>query len=880
MLAQLGTDSAPEPPTKLHLNYANVDAWGHVIPNMATNFIPWVPVQFFTNAAVRLLADAGYTIGTGPNNLLYTNYNNGTLQLHIQIWPTNFYSPSVHRLLQLAANIYDATITNTVTSSYPGLPSVFRPIFNTLGTNIYIVGYQEATNASMAGLGPGPTPVMRDLYSPRDRAAVGVNPNDMVYGVPVVVGARKGLPNFNEFAMETMLQLTRKLEFRRPDAQLTAPVNETNQMLLLCVSNVFGMEAWNSYQAAYPRNLQVIAAVDSFVTVTVTNEQGLLTTSLSNVVTTSSSTHVPAGSWYGYTANGAFKLPLNPLTNAFITLDGSYLEGAGQFTNAATAFERRLGFPVPHFWLTLRTRARFILVDTGIAPYSRIIDYVNLDSTEPPLDITLEAETNGLCEAAYIPDGAPGSLWCTNRHADLEALPTYGVLNQIGICLGSIQPDVNAGTWNNAANGLSGGATTANAINYFRGQLFNTSTTQTNKFYAPYEPTRTMFYETSWQANDPLVHYTVGDLISPAQYTNRVQADVRGNPPPMANLGMINTRYQPWGSPPGQTISGNVLDTYNLAVKDPLITRSDNWDFPTYKLPNPGWLGRVHRGTPWQTIYLKSPLANYNDWQQWSGDIQVVTNWGQISTSVPFYNPFLNLISYVPVYQTNLTWLQNARLGAIIPDSVFTHPTNDYYVVDQFTTALDDTISRGQMSVNQSGLAAWSAILSGVDVLVTSNIDTIIQPAGAYVPPFLPPLATIVSAINGIRATNFVGGVFPRLGDILRVPELTVNSPFLARGPGGIVLTNQLNDEAFERIPQQVLGLLKGGEQPRFVIYAYGQALKPANNSTVTSGTYSGLCTNYQITAEAATRTVVRIDGAPYNPRATVESFTVLPPDN
>jgi hypothetical protein len=868
LLAQLGTDSAPQPATKLHLNYANVDALGRIVPNRATNFFPWLPVQFFTNAAARLLANAGYAVGAGPNpnNLLYTNAY-GSLQLHIQIWPTNYYTPSVHRLLQLAANIHDAT-TNSVDpiNGYPYLPSVFRPIFGAVGnpTNIYIIGYQEATNASIAGLGGlPPTPTMRDLNDPRQRAAIATDRNGMVYGFPVVIGAKKGHPNFNEFAMETMIQITRKLEFRRPDGNPTAPVNQTNQMLLLCISNVFGMEAWNSYlngRAPYYRDgLQMIGAVDSFATVTVTNEHGALTASLSNLVSSVSTTNVPGGTWPGYTANGAFKLPFNPATNGFITLNGTYLASNGQFTNATTAFERGLGFPVPHFWLSLRTRARFILADTTVSP-SRIVDYVNLDATEPSLDITLMAMTNGLCEASYIPDGAPGSLWCTNRHANVAASPTYGVLNQIGICLGSLQPDVNAGRWNNAANGVNGATT--DAINYFRGQLYNSSKTQTNKFYAPYEPTRTIFYETSWQANDPLVHYTVGDLISPAQATNAVQVDNRGLASTMNNLGFINGRYQPWGSPPGQTISGNVQDTYNLALKDPLITKSDDWDFPAYKLPNPGWLGRVHRGTPWQTIYLKSPAVDYPHWRQWSGDIQIVTNWGQISTS---------LVNLFP--GTNAPLI--AQLNGMTYDALFTHPTNDYYLLDLFTTALDDNISRGQMSINQSGLAAWSAVLSGVDVLVTRTNDLIIQPAGTYVPAFPPPLVTLVNAINNVRATNFLGGAFPRLGDILKVPELTVNSPFIGRG----ILTNQVNDAVYERIPQQIFGLLKGGEQPRFVIYAYGQALKPANNATVTGGTYSGLHTNYQITAEAATRTVVRIDGAPSNPRAVIESFSVLPPD-
>jgi hypothetical protein len=85
-----------------------------------------------------------------------------------------------------------------------------------------------------------------------------------------------------------------------------------------------------------------------------------------------------------------------------------------------------------------------------------------------------------------------------------------------------------------------------------------------------------------------------------------------------------------------------------------------------------------------------------------------------------------------------------------------------------------------------------------------------------------------------------------------------------------------------ERIPQQVLGLLHGPEQtPRYVIYSYGQALKPAGPRSfyMGSGPYFGLCTNYQITAEVATRAVVHVDGAPSKPRTVIENFNVLPPD-
>jgi len=65
--------------------------------------------------------------------------------------------------------------------------------------------------------------------------------------------------------------------------------------------------------------------------------------------------------------------------------------------------------------------------------------------------------------------------------------------------------------------------------------------------------------------------------------------------------------------------------------------------------------------------------------------------------------------------------------------------------------------------------------------------------------------------------------------------------------------------------------------------------LKPAPRSIVTSGPFFGLCTNYQITAEMATRTVVRFEGIqPYqsgrpsaitNLHPVIESFNVLPAD-
>ena len=89
----------------------------------------------------------------------------------------------------------------------------------------------------------------------------------------------------------------------------------------------------------------------------------------------------------------------------------------------------------------------------------------------------------------------------------------------------------------------------------------------------------------------------------------------------------------------------------------------------------------------------------------------------------------------------------------------------------------------------------------------------------------------------------------------------------------------ELNDAAYERLPQQVLSLLRGDDDPRFVIYAYGQALKPKD-------IYFGqnnfnLCTNYQITGEFVIRTVCHVVGDPAatSLKIQVDSSNILPAD-
>ena len=260
-------------------------------------------------------------------------------------------------------------------------------------------------------------------------------------------------------------------------------------------------------------------------------------------------------------------------------------------------------------------------------------------------------------------------------------------------------------------------------------------------------------------------------------------------------------------------------------------------------------LGRVHRGTPWQTLYLKAGDIATGPWARWTG---------------------------------------NSTNGA---DAEMTKPLMDRRLFNALTAAVNTDATRGQLNVNQTNLAAWSAALGGVIGL--SNVSSkqeldVPAPVPRTTPVFIGPVANngdtsplklIHDGINRTRSAQPFNGVFRSAADVFATPELTIASPLL-RTNEAVQLEKGITDAVYERLPQMLMGLIRGADQPRFSIYAYGQTLRPAPRSIITAGgPHFGLCTNYQVTAEFATRTVVRIEGAPGAPRAVVESFNILPPD-
>ena len=245
------------------------------------------PVSFFTNVANYLLRSE---LGVSSDR--------------ISLYPTNNYTPAVHRLLQLSANLYDAT-TNRAETGYPYLPSVFRPVFATSSNEVYIAGYEEVTNTDVL------TVSYRDISDPTQRSALA--PHDMVIGVPVIIGAKKGLPNFNEFALQQDLTVMRRMILHRSSPGM--PVTTTNQTYVLSVSNFFGINAWNSYASNFPRSVSVEANLE--VRNTITDQQGDPIagpngSSLSNRAVLTLSTNL--SSWPAYrgsaSAFGFFTMPL------------------------------------------------------------------------------------------------------------------------------------------------------------------------------------------------------------------------------------------------------------------------------------------------------------------------------------------------------------------------------------------------------------------------------------------------------------------------------------------------------------------------------------------------------------------------------------------
>ncbi len=934
---------------KLNLNYAMDNPDGDRPANAllkadSFGFQAWSPLGWFTNAANRLLLteftnglpffastpfgtrfNHGLAVAGGVNVRVTNQVGNRTV---IQSYRTNYvYNPQVHRLLQLAANIFDYTTNTAFISSFaPGFPTVFRPLFYTdKGTNkvVRLGGY--------APLNGWDSNYLNNWYAPDDPRFLNTLTTDPTngiygsaqfkspavakpYGIPWVIGAKRGLPEFHEAFWQSAVQVTRRLLFTRRAPQTVMGTSEvpfsggngkgfdTLVQYRLRITNSVAADAYYAYTNPFPRAVTV--QVKNYHTFTLKSD---LPGGSSRVVFTrqidipTGAVQVGINKWLPSTYVAAVN---SGQTNALV-YDLIYDPVLGAVFDAGTNYNAHfVAANAPFTPITaFVTNSLVFVISDDLS--KRVIDLVTLQSSMVETNVLrfLGESTTGGLGALPIGGGGggggltPASLWSTNR---LAIYGTTGISNQFRVA--TKRSDLPAGQWVNAVGGVGAPDLDRDksiaGLNYF---LYHTSADQLDRatkaaidqavyMQSGYNPTATVFLTDRRMANDPLVHYTADDLVpgysaygEPGGYAEVVVGGVRRTPKngnPFTLDAKVTTNQvglprkllsasAPWGTnanygyfvPPKVDDANSIA--FDMAFKDPGITQSDDWNFPTNrstKFSNIGLLGRVHRGTPWQTVYMKAAT-----------------------------NPIGTVVSRMEGAKSWGAWAGNVE----------TYPAKDRNIFDLFTTALNDNSARGLMGVNQTNLASWSALLSGVPIL--QNNDNRNNPKLALIQPSSVELKQVLvgytnnpnakgaqrEVIPGLLGTitNSVlapGGYFTGLGAILATPTLTDRSPFLniPTNSAGWKLTKNLTDEVVERLPQQILSLMKADE-PRVTVYSFAQMLKPAANSLVTTpGPFYGLCTNYQVTAEYATKTVLRLDGPPRDLKTVIEDQRVIYPGN
>lgn len=713
----------------------------------APSFDPTDAVSFFTNVASRLVAD----------------------QLHeplfpLPVYPTNAYTPAVQRLLQLTANIYDATTTNFY-------PSVFQPLFTTdgTGTNLFLTGYRQVVSVS--------GPYDAQLAPPVDFDGVNywqqpfTNGATNFYNVPWIIGVRKGLPNFNQFTALNAVQVARKLEYSR--LNLTAPISEyvTNQCYVIGVSNSTSVSFWNSYSNAYPNPVQISGAVLTAMSLSASSNtwnSGLVAARFNWLVS-----NWPGAQW----TNGFYPYLKNPaaasfvsFTNgySFISPNASFWPSTASFNEGTANFDPGPLMPLPALQLNTTNWIYAVMLDG-----THVIDYVQLKP--PPQSTNL---TWALADPA--PGTTPTSLndgyvWATNID-NMGGI--QGIDEQWFISIGLAPIPY--------GNGVP--VAQPYMVAFFAG---DTSVNSDLNIQAPYTPVRTLYCPYALQVNDPLVHYTVSDLggstgnlgawQSYANLANNVWLQSDTLPPtlPVPNTSTLSLRFQPWSRHGFALLDTNA---YDLALRDPVVELSDDWNFPTNQSWNLSWLGQVHRGTPWQTVYLKSAnlLTETNN-----DGVNIGTN-------------------------TWMAWTGDGNAS----DAAAMAPVTDWQIVDLLVNLLGTNNPATQFSVNNPDTGAWAVSLNGLTVASNTLAETFAK-LGVVPPTFANQsvssndagVASIVSAIASARAA-LPGGIFTNIGQLLAVPQLSQQSPYLNWNDPYQPLYG-INDQAYEAIPSQLLPQLR-----------------------------------------------------------------------
>ena len=226
--------------------------------------------------------------------------------------------------------------------------------------------------------------------------------------------------------------------------------------------------------------------------------------------------------------------------------------------------------------------------------------------------------------------------------------------------------------------------------------------------------------------------------------------------------------YRPWGT--SGTLPLGSSDAFDSRIKDPLARSVDDRIFPDSEPLSISMLGKVHRGTPWQSIYLKSADVSDSTWRSWTGN----------------------------------TSTKDAR---------HSKPKRDWSLVTLIASLLYTNSPQDLLSINSTDTNAWLATLNGLAVLTNSASDEYLMD---YTSPLFDELtmksnstpATVIEQASRTARSAQPNQLFHEVGDLLTVPALSTESPWLNRS-SEIQLELGLTDEAYERIPAQLLARVR-----------------------------------------------------------------------
>ena len=411
--------------------------------------------------------------------------------------------------------------------------------------------------------------------------------------------------------------------------------------------------------------------------------------------------------------------------------------------------------------------------------------------------------------------------------------------------------------------------------------------------------------ETSSQVDDPLVNNSIEEFQTSSQ-ANYVTTTTLNT----VNIGRQNPTSSQQPNP-------------SCAYADRELTRANAqyaFNFHSGGFGNVGELGQIHRGTRWQTVFFKSypqPAIPWdatvkripethatNDWRL--PDLFTAATSAAAITGLPSVNntsdaTWAAVLSGVSMRTQPEDWITPGTRDYVRFDLRLSQPAgydwnlnpppnnnfyqlfrqdrlNTYAVGGNTSQVASDGAGGFTLNFTKTGYRYYDYAVTPPALRSYPNPTNVVVAVPAPSPfIFSGDLITLLAQSINAQRNNAMGNgkPFALTGQVLGTPGLTV---------GGIApfSWNWSSDQDDERIPLQILSRLRVEDEPIVVVYAWGQSLKPADKSIITSGVNVGLVGNYVVTGQVGTRTVLRIKN--FNPairnqppRMVVESFKVLP---